>query len=245
MSRLLPAKPVRVLVVAEPALMRQGVRALLLAAGGFEVVGEAADGHGAVQQSLRRGPDIVLLDVELPGLDAVEVIQRLTATRGKSASTLRKLEGPVVAGGGGRVLPLGTSGAVAHLSDYLAAGAAGLLLKSATAAELVGALHAVARGGRYVSPRVDQGALHVWHPMAERSRQGAKNRAAPGPALSEREQELMECVAAGLANRHIATRLCISVKTVESHKTRIVAKLGLRGTAELMRVALLSTSTPP
>ncbi|MDQ3702767.1 MAG: response regulator transcription factor [Chloroflexota bacterium] len=242
MSRLLPAKPVRVLVVAEPALMRQGVGALLLASGGFEVVGEAADGHGAVQQSLRLRPDIVLLDVELPGLDAVEVIQRITATSLKSASRIEALEGLVVAGGGSRVLPLGTSGAVAHLSDYLVAGAAGLLLKSATAAELVGALHAVARGGRCVSPVVDQDVLHSWHPMAERPRQGAKNRAGSGPALSERERELMECVAAGLANRHIAARLCISVKTVESHKTRIVAKLGLRGTAELMRVALLSTT---
>jgi DNA-binding NarL/FixJ family response regulator len=269
--------PVRVLVADDHALLRHGVRALLEAAGGFEVAGEVADGHQVVPLTLRLRPDILLLDLDLPGPAAPATIRRLgsaaaraqrataatavTAAASTSAPTapsalappgaltaataLAGVTAPADRGPGQgewatRVLPLGTRADLPLLRDCLEAGAAGFVLKEAPGSELVGALREVGRGGKYISPAVlKHGAASQggWTSRTGRSRRGA--------ALTSRERQILECVVAGLANREIAGRLCLSVRTVEAHKARIVAKLDLRGARDLVRAALQSPGVRP
>ncbi|MGH2353506.1 MAG: LuxR C-terminal-related transcriptional regulator [Chloroflexota bacterium] len=219
--------PIRVVIADDHALLRHGARALLAEAGGFEVVGEAGDGHQAVQLALSLRPDVVLMDVDMPGPGALVAIRQIKGATCPS-----------------RVLPLGTRADEASLLSYLAAGASGLLLKEAAGAELICALREVQRVGFYVSPAASRQVLDRWHRAAARPR-AVRPVGIGEDALSQRERELLECVAAGLANRHIAARLCISVKTVEAHKAHIVNKLGLRGSNDLMRIALQRCRTAP
>ncbi len=220
---------IRVLIADDHALMRHGLRALLAESGVFEVAGEAADGRLAAQQAARLQPDIALLDVEMPGLSAVDAVRQV------------KRNAPAC-----RVLLLGTQANEGHLFAYLRAGAAGLLLKEGTSAELIRALQDVHHAEFYVSTAVSRKVLDRWHRGAVKPprRRAARLSGAETP-LSERERELLEHVAAGLPNRQIAQRLSVSVKTVESHKAHIAAKLGLPGALGLMRYALLRSSVGP
>src|SRR6266542_1592218 len=222
-----PGARIRVLIADDHALMRHGLRALLAETGVFEVAGEAADGRLAAQQAGRLQPDIVLLDVEMPGLSAVDAVRQV------------KRNAPAC-----RVLLLGTQANEEHLFAYLRAGAAGLLLKEGTSAELIRALQDVHHAEFYVSTAVSRKVLDRWHRGAVKPPRRRAARLAAGfsgteTPLSERERELLEHVAAGLPNRQIAQRLSVSVKTVESHKAHIAAKLGLPGALGLMRYALL------
>ena len=215
---------VRVLVADDHALLRHGVGALLreLSSGPalalrerFEMVAEAADGREAIQRALTHAPDLVLLDVEMPGLSALEALRQIR--RAPSAP---------------RVLLMGTHEVEDRLFDFLAAGAAGLLLKEGTSAELLCALRGVLREGFYLSPGISQKALDRWH----RGGRGPRARVAgDSPSLSERERQVLAHVADGLANRQIAARLSISVKTVEAHKAHIITRLGLRSVTDLVR----------
>lgn len=212
--------PIRVVLADDHALLRHGMRALLDAAGNFDVIGEAGDGREAVRLAVRLTPDIVLLDVQIPGLSVQETIRQI-----KRAGTTR-------------VLVLATRAEEGQLFDLLRAGASGLLLKEATGAELICALRDVHRAEFYVSSSVSRKVLNRWHRGAvtpPRRRQRSADVADP---LSDRERELLDCVVAGLANRMIAVRMSISVRTVEAHKAHIVAKLELKGANDLVRWAL-------
>ena len=220
-----PEAGIRVLVAGDHALLRHGLRALLSEAGGFIVCGDAADGRLAIQQAARLSPDIVLLDVDLPGLSPVETLRQL------------KRVAPTT-----RTLMLGSRASESLLFDFLRAGAAGLLLKDATPAELVRALQDVQRAEFYVSSTVSRKLLDRWHRGGVKPPRRAARVSLAGSGdgpLSDRERQLLEHVAAGLPNRQIAQRLSISVKTVEAHKAHMVAKLGLNGAHDLVRYALL------
>ena len=217
---------VRVLVADDHALLRHGIRAILEASDlgqQFEVVGEAADGREAIQQARRCAPDVVLLDSEMPGFSALEALRQI-----------RRLPLASVP----RVILLGTRATEEQLFDFLAAGAAGLLLKEGTGTELACALREVHRSGFYLSPAISRKALDRWHHGASGA-PGARRRVdGEAPSLSERERQVLEHVAGGLANRQIAQRLSISVKTVEAHKAHMITRLGLRSVTDLVRYGL-------
>lgn len=215
--------PVRVFVADGLTLMRDGLRAILDLAGGFEVVGEAGSVHEAARLPAC-GADVALVDVELPGGGIDEVLR--------------------VAAGPARVLAVGTRATEGRLLALLGMGACGLVLKDGPAAAIVGGVREVHRAAFYVAADVSRKVLDRWHRGP--ARPGAWS--APGVGqLSARERELLGCIGSGMANREIAARLCISVKTVEAHKSHIATKLGLRGAIDLVRFSVreqwVATST--
>ena len=213
-----PAGRIRVLVADDHALVRHGIAALLREAGTFEVVAEAADGRQAIQLSLRHSPEIVVLDTEMPGYSTLEALRQINRLPGQP-----------------RVLLLGTRSSEASLLDFLAAGAAGLLLKEGTGAELILALRQIRQSAFYLSSGLSRKALDRW----QRGARPARRRAPESESgLSQRERQVLECVSAGLSNRLIAERLCISVKTVEAHKAHMISRLGLNGSGDLLRYAM-------
>lgn len=209
--------PVRVLVADGMMLMRHGLRAILELAGGFEVVAEAGSVHEIARTYPTCGADVALVDVDLPGGGVAEVLRlRMPAERAV------------------RVLAVGTRETEAQLLPLLGAGACGMVLKDGAAASIVGGVREVHRAAFYVAPDVSRKLIDRWHRGPTRPGSWAQ----PGVGqLSARERELLGCIGSGMANREIAARLCISVKTVEAHKSHIATKLGLRGAADLIRFA--------
>ncbi len=206
-------RPVGVLLVDDHPVWRDGVRADLEAGGGVRVVGEAGSADEAVAVAVRERPDVVLLDLHLPGVPGVAVIRRL-AERLPSA----------------RVLVLSASAEEADVLDAVKAGAAGYLLKSATGAEVVAAVAQVAGGDAVFSPSLAALVLGEFRRVAA----GAGD----GQALTPREQEVLRLVARGYTYREIADRLTLSVRTVQNHVQHILDKLQVRGRYELMRYAI-------
>lgn len=202
----------RVLLVDDHEVVRTGLRALIDGTPGMEVVGEARDGADACRRAAELRPDVVVMDVSMPVLDGVDATERLRA------------EQPAV-----RVVALTMHEDRGHLARLLQAGAAGYVLKRAAANELVRAIEVVAGGGTYVDPVLAGSVLRG---------SGGAPAASAASVLSEREAEVLRCIAWGESNREIAARLEISVKTVETYKARIADKLGLRSRTEIVRFAL-------
>lgn len=205
----------RVLLADDHTVVREGLKALIDAQPDLEVVGEASDGESACRKAFDLEPDVVVMDVSMPGLSGAEATERL------------KRERPGV-----RVLALTVYEDKGHLRRLLQAGASGYILKLATGEELVRALRVVAGGGVYVDP-VLAGKV-VGDLMSVESESGR----AGGTHLTERESQVLLRVAQGFSNKEIAGQLDISVKTVETHKLRSMEKLGLRGRADVVQYAL-------
>lgn len=210
---------IRVLLADDHAAIRAGLRMLLATAGDIEVVGEAADGATAVANARALRPDVVLMDVRMPGTDGV------TATR------------QVVEEGLADVLVLTTFDLDEYVFGALRAGAAGFLLKSAEATDLVDAVRHVAAGDGVVAPEVTRRVL------AELA--GAPDRSAPaGPSgtslpadLTPRERDVLAALGQGLSNAEIAQRLVISEATTKTHVSRVLAKLGVASRVQAAIVA--------
>jgi DNA-binding NarL/FixJ family response regulator len=206
-------KRIRILLADDHAVLRAGLRALLTAQGDLEVVGEASDGAEAVRltQSLR--PDVVVMDIGMPGVSGIDATARI------------KRDLPVV-----KVLILSMHDDRGYLRQVLRAGASGYVLKKAADTELLAAIRAAARGEVFLDPALAKALVDE---IIEPKLPGGKT-----PALSERERDVLRLIARGHTNRQVADRLCISVKSVETYKARLMEKLGLRGRAELVRYAL-------
>ena len=204
----------RVFLADDHAVVREGLKALVNAQPTMAVVGEAADGLTACAQVALLAPDVVVMDVSMPGLSGSQATARL------------RLECPAV-----RVLALTVHEDRGYLRQLLAAGAAGYVLKRAAPEELIQAIRAVAAGGVYLDPSMAGKVLGGF------VRQAAADGAA-GAELSEREAEVARQTAAGHSNKEIAARLELSVKTVETYRARAMEKLGLRGRADLVRYAV-------
>jgi DNA-binding NarL/FixJ family response regulator len=201
-----------VLLAEDHTIVREGLRALLSRRDDVAVVGEAGDGHEALREALRLRPDVVVMDLGMPGMDGVE------ATR----EVLRAL--PTA-----RVLVLSMHGGEEHVRPALRAGATGFLLKGSGLSDLVAAIRAVAAGERFYSPSV----------AAIAQRQGDEVAPArPDAGLTPREREVLCYVAEGLSSSEIAAHLALSVKTVETHRSRIMTKLGAPNSAALVRHAI-------
>jgi DNA-binding NarL/FixJ family response regulator len=205
----------RVFLADDHAVVRAGLKALINAQPGMEVVGEAADGLSACEQAPSLRPDVVVMDVSMPGLSGAQATERL------------RRECPAA-----KVLALTVHEDKGYLRQLLAAGAVGYVLKRAAAEELIHALRAVAAGGVYLDPAL-AGKLVVGF-----VRKPPGPGAAGGGDLSDREAAVVRLTAAGHSNKEIATQLGLSIKTVETYKARALEKLGLQSRADLVRYAL-------
>ncbi len=203
---------IRVLVVDDHAVVRAGLRRILDAEDNVETVGEAPDGERAVFEAMQLQPDVVLMDVVMPGKSGIE------ATR----AVLQAV--PVT-----KVLVLSMQDDPRYVREAFDAGASGYVMKEAADDEVVDAIRAVAAGQRYLHPAL--GARLLAAESEER------RRAAEDP-LSEREREVLRLLALGHTNQEIAKLLYISVRTAETHRAHIMQKLDLSSRAELVRYAL-------
>jgi DNA-binding NarL/FixJ family response regulator len=204
---------IRVVLADDHPVVLAGIRALLKADPEIELVGEATDGGEALPMIRAVAPDIAVIDVSMPGLNGLELTERVTG------------ECP-----GTRVLVLTVHEDAAYVQPLMRAGARGYLLKRSAADDLLRAVRAVASGGVYLDPSI------AGHALAEPS--GADGR--PGTAegrepLSPRETETLRLIAQGFSNKEIARRIAVSVKSVETYKARAAEKLGLKTRAEIIR----------
>ena len=206
----------RILLVDDHEAVRTGLRVILNAQPDFEVVGEASDGRAALQQAKVLGPDVVVMDVSMPHLN------------GLKATELLITQFP-----GLKVLPFTRHADAGYIQQLLRVGASGYVLKQSRTDEVVRAIQAVARGGTYLDPAIAERALE-----GTLQRPSAASTNAP-PKLSAREAEVLRLIASGYSNKEIAARLDVSVKTVESHKTNGMNKLGMLSRVEVVRYAVL------
>jgi two-component system response regulator NreC len=203
---------IRVVLVDDHAVVRSGLRLLLEAQDDLEVIGEGGSAQDAVFRARALKPDVMLLDVVMPGESGIEVLPELLK------------ESPET-----KILVLSMQDDPSYVREAFAAGARGYVLKEAADEEVVSAVREVAGGGSYVHPAL--GARMVAADAAERA-------AAEADPLSEREREVLRLLALGHTNQEIAGRLYISVRTAESHRAHIMQKLRLSTRAELVRYAL-------
>ncbi|HKE99828.1 MAG TPA: response regulator transcription factor [Actinomycetes bacterium] len=216
---------IRVLLVDDQALVRAGFRALLDAQEGIEVVGEAGDGDEAIRLAGRLIPDVVLMDIRMPGLDG------LSATRAMVADG--RLDDV-------RIVILTTFDLDEYVFEALRAGASGFLVKSTEPGELVHGVRAVARGDALLSPGVTRRLIGEF---AARAKEPAPTRELD--QLTDREREVMALVAEGLSNDEIAARLVVSPATAKTHVSRAMMKLGARDRAQLVVLAYESGLVRP
>jgi DNA-binding NarL/FixJ family response regulator len=200
--------PIRLLIADDHPVVRDGLRAMLATQPDMELVGEAATGTEAVTQARALRPDVVLMDLQMPGLDGPGAI-----------ATLRE-QAPEV-----RVLVLTTYGTDADITRAVDAGATGYLLKDAPREQLFGAIRAAARGESVLSPSVATRVL-------------GRMRAPAEEALSPRELEILQAVARGLSNKDIGRQLYVSEATVKTHLLRVFSKLGVDDRTAAVTVAL-------
>jgi two-component system, NarL family, response regulator NreC len=203
---------IRVLVVDDHAVVRAGLRRVLDAEPDIETVGEAANADRAVFEAMEHKPDVVLLDVVMPGKSGIEAMPALRQAVPE-----------------GKVLVLSMQDDPRYVREAFDAGASGYVLKEAADTEVVGAVRAVAAGERYLHPAL--GARLVAADAEARKR-------AQADPLSDREREVLRLLALGHTNQEIAKMLFISVRTAETHRAHIMQKLRLSSRAELVRYAL-------
>ena len=215
---------IRVLIADDQALVRDGFGMILDAQEDIEVVGEAEDGGRAVDLARELRPDVVLMDIRMPGVDGIEATRRLVA-----------------GGDAPRVLMLTTFDGDEYVYEAMKAGASGFLLKDVRRDELVGAVRVVAAGDAMLAPALTRRLIEYF---VRRPRPGA---APGGPIadLTEREREVLRLMARGLSNAEIAAELVVSEATVKTHVARILAKLGLRDRIQAVVLAYESGFVQP
>lgn len=215
-----PSRPVRVVLADDQALMRMGFRMVLDAEEDIEVVGEASDGTSAIAQARGLRPDVILMDVRMPGMNGIEATEQIVA------------QCP-----GTRVLILTTFDLDEYAFAGLRAGASGFLLKDTRPAELAEAIRTVASGEAVVSPRVTQRMLEMF---ASRLPQDAAEPQAEDPriaSLTPREREILVLIGQGMSNQEIADHLYLSATTVKTHVGNVLAKLDVRDRVQAVVVA--------
>jgi DNA-binding NarL/FixJ family response regulator len=205
---------IRVLLADDHAIVREGLKFLINSQEDMQVIGEAGDGPSALSLTAELNPDVVVVDVSMPGLNGADVTTQL-----RNAHPDRK------------VLVLTVHEEKGYLRLLLEAGASGYVLKRAAAAELVQAIRSVADGRTYLDPALAASVVDEYvHPTVEREASTAE--------LSEREAEVVRLIALGYSNKEIAAQLKVSVKTVETYKTRSMEKLHIRSRVDIVRYAV-------
>lgn len=207
---------IRVLIADDHAILREGIRALLNLSEDIEVVGEAADGREAVEQCRRLDPDVILMDIAMPGLGGLEATLEI------------KKENPRT-----KILVLTQYEDREYIRRFLKAGVAGYVLKKAAGSELTAAIRAAHRGGLVLDPEVAREAMEEYAVGAE-----SEGAADPYETLTDREKQVLKLVAEGRSNKEVAEILGISVKTAMSHRERVMEKLHLHNRTDLVKFAL-------
>lgn len=217
---------IRVLVVDDQALVRAGFRVLLEAAHDIEVVGEAEDGEAAVRMTAELAPDVILMDIRMPGVDGLEATRRILESAEENAP---------------RVLVLTTFDADEYVYEALRVGASGFLLKDTDPEQLVDGVRVVASGEALLSPSITRKLIREFasRPEIRRAHPDALS------ALTEREREILTLVAQGLSNDEIAAALFISPATSKTHVSRVMMKLHARDRAQLVVMAYESGLVVP
>jgi two-component system, NarL family, response regulator NreC len=207
----LATKKVRILLCDDHAVVRHGFRLILSVQKDFDVIGEAVNGREAVEKAEALHPDVVVMDVTMPELNGIEATRRLAECAPRA-----------------RVLALSMHKDAVYVREILRAGARGYLLKDSGEQDLVAAVRAVANGEGYLSPGVSECVLSDYR----------KHVSDPIDLLTSREREVLQLIAEGKTNKEIANLLGLSVYTVEAHRGKIIDKLNLHSTGELVRFAL-------
>ncbi len=204
-------KKIRILLADDHAVVRQGFHMILAGQPDMEIVGEAGNGREAVELAEKLHPDVVVMDVAMPELNGIEATRRLGTSTPHT-----------------RVLALSMHKDSVYVREILRAGARGYLLKDAVDSDLLAAVRAVSKGEGYLSPAISDAVLsdyrrHVTNPI---------------DLLTSREREVLQMIAEGKTNKEIATVLNLSVYTVDAHRGRIMEKLNLHSTTELVKFAI-------
>ena len=208
-------KPVKILLADDHQVVREGVHALLERQAGFTIVGEAADGLKVAGLVERLRPDVLILDLVMPGLSGLDVTREVAR---KSPLT--------------RIIVLSMHSSDAYVLQALRNGASGFVLKDASSTELIRAVGEVVAGRRYLSPPLSENAIAAYIKRAEGAELDVYD------TLTSRERQVLHLTAEGLSNPAIGKRMQISPRTAETHRSRIMQKLGLRGKTELIAYAL-------
>jgi two-component system response regulator NreC len=205
--------PLRVVLADDHVTVRHGLRLILDAQPDLTVVGEADDGRATLQRVQELDPDVVVMDISMPGMSGLSATRVLKEARPRLA-----------------IVVLTRHADDAYLHEMLRAGAAAFVLKQSPSTELIQAIRAAAAGGQYmdanVTSRVTGGLL-------------ARDSKRAGPRLTDREAEVLRMIARGYSNKEIASQLDLSVKTIEVHKANGMRKLGLRGRADIVQFAIV------
>ncbi|WP_267489823.1 response regulator [Actinomyces bovis] len=212
--------PIRVVLADDQALMRMGFRMVLEAEEGIEVVGEASDGSSALAQARALRPDVILMDVRMPGMNGIEATKEITS------------QYPAT-----RVLILTTFDLDEYAFSGLKAGAAGFLLKDTRPADLAEAIRTVANGESVVSPRITRRMLEMFAARLPDSGSTVQVEDPRLAALTPREREILVLMAQGLSNAEIAAHLVVSATTVKTHVGNVLAKFNVRDRVQAVVVA--------
>ncbi len=205
---------ISIVVADDHGIVREGLRRLLEAEPDLKVCGEAEDGRQVLEEVTRCRPDLVVLDITMPGMGGLETLERL---RGEHAGT--------------KVILLSVHNDPPFIQSAIGLRVDGYVLKNGRAAEIVTAIREVMKGGSYFSPAVAR-------EIVEQVRAPRSDSPDPFTVLSAREREVLQRIADGLSAKEVATELSLSTKTVEAHRTSLMRKLGVRKATELVRYAL-------
>jgi len=204
---------IKILLVDDHAIMRDGIKALLSIHDDIKIVGEASEGKEAIEMAQELMPDVVVMDIAMPGMDGLEATRRLTKRNPKI-----------------KVLVLTQHDNKEYIFSTIRAGAAGYVPKKALGSELVSAIRAVCRGDSFLYPSAARVLIEDYRQQAEKDD--------PYDSLTGREREILKLIAEGHSSREIAGALFISLKTVQGHRTKIMEKLDLPNRTELIKYAI-------
>lgn len=204
---------IKVLLVDDHAIMRDGIRALLSLHDDIEIVGEAAEGEGAISKAMELSPDVIIMDIAMPGMDGLEAARRI------------KKQNPSV-----KILFLTQYDNREYVVSAVKVGASGYIPKRALGSELISAIRAVYRGDSFLHPTAATALIEDY-----RQQSGAVD---PYEQLTPRERQILKLIAEGRTSREIADQLVISLKTVLGHRTKLMGKLGIHNRSELVKYAL-------
>lgn len=207
---------IRVLVVDDHTIVRDGISALLALAGDIEVVGEAVNGNEALKMVSKLEPDVVLMDVAMPIMDGLEATRRISKDFPKT-----------------KVLVITQHDDKEYVFPVIESGASGLISKAGASSELASGIRAVYNGDSFLSPSVAKLLVENYQQTA-----GDRTQLDPYGRLTEREREILKLLAEGFGTQEIAEMLVITRKTVEGHKTNLMAKLGIHNKIDLVKYAL-------
>ena len=206
---------IRIMLVDDHKMIRDGLRSLIEKQNDMEVVGEAADGQNAVLTARKLSPEVIVIDIGMPELNGIEAARQITALKCKP-----------------KVIGLSMHADRRYVAQMLKAGASGYILKDSAFEELVQAIETVAKGRTYLSPQIAGTVLD------EFKRTAKKDDGSVFSVLTGREREVLQQISEGCSTKEIASSLSVSVKTVETHRRQIMEKLDLHSVAELTKYAI-------